>query len=221
MNIVEVFLFHQFQRDGKDKSDALNGSDLSGAKVRLTKTTINMKKVIYVLVLPLAVVSGLVFANRGIKNETSEKSSPKAVAAAGMKTERERWEATPDGIKYKKWEASPEGKKVLAGAAKIRKHANASTNMEAVVTALSLPPGSRLGFGVMAKIDGEDCILSFGQENADEFQQLHGLKVNDKIIIRSGSVSWAPKYSYPIVTGDYVERDRKIIYKRAPRKGGC
>jgi len=50
---------------------------------------------------------------------------------------------------------------------------------------------------------------------------LHSLKVNDKIIIRSHSVSWAPKYSYPIVSGDYVERDSKIIYKRAPRKGGC
>ena len=55
----------------------------------------------------------------------------------------------------------------------------------------------------------------------NEFQQLHSLKVNDKIIIRSHSVSYAPKYSYPIVWGDYVERDSKIIYKRVPRKGGC
>ena len=93
--------------------------------------------------------------------------------------------------------------------------------MEAVVTSLSLPPGSRLGFGVMARINGEDYILTFGLENSNEFQQLHSLKVNDKIIIRSHSVSWAPKYSYPIVSGDYVERDSKIIYKRAPRKGGC
>jgi hypothetical protein len=143
----------------------------------LIKPTKNMKKVIYALILPLVVVSGLVFANREIKNETSKKSAP-----------------------------------------------SASTNMEAVVTSLSLPPGSRLGFGVMVRINGYDYILSFGRENSNEFQPLHSLKVNDKIIIRSHSVfsvSYTPNYSYPIVSGDYVERDGKIIYKHAPRKGGC
>jgi len=93
--------------------------------------------------------------------------------------------------------------------------------MEAVVSSLSLPPGSRLGFGVMVKINDDDYILSFGVGKANEFQQLHSLKVNDKIIIRSHSVSYAPKYSYPIVSGDYVERDSKIMYKRAVHKGGC
>lgn len=180
-----------------------------------------MKKVIYVLILPLVVVSGLVFANRETKNETSNKSIPKPLSAAEREAELKKWEASPDGIKYKQWQASPEGKKVLAGAAKIRNQANASTNMEAVITSLSLPPGSRLGFGVMVTINGEDYILSFGPEEANEFQQLHNLKVNDKIIIKSHSVSYAPKYSYPIVSGDYVEQDSKIIYKRAPRKGGC
>ena len=177
-----------------------------------------MKKVIYALILLLVVVSGLVFANREIKNETSKKSTPKPISAAEMKAARKKWEATPDGIKYKKWEASPEGKKVLASDAKISKHISDSTNMEAVVTSLSLPPGSRLGFGVMVRINGEDYMLSFGPEKSNEFQQLHSLKVNDKIIIRSRGVSHAPKYSYPIVSGDYVERDSKIIYKRAPSK---
>jgi len=179
-----------------------------------------MKKVIYALILPLVVVSGLVFANRGIKNETSKKSIQKPLSAAEMKGERERWEATSDGIKYKKWEASPAGKKVYAAEAKIRKHISAFTNMEAVVTSLSLPPGSRLGFGVMARINGDDYIVKFEPEKS-QLEQLHSLKVNDKIIIRSHSVSHAPKYSYPIVSGEYVERDSKIIYKRAPRKGGC
>jgi hypothetical protein len=174
-----------------------------------------------VLILLLVVVSGLVFANREIKNETSKKSIPKPLSAAERKAALEKWEATPDGIKFKKWEASPEGKKVLAGAAKISNQISASTNMEAVVTSLSLPPGSRLGFGVMVRINGDDYILSFGLEESNEFQQLHSLKVNDKIVIRSHFVSYAPKYSYPIVAGDYVERDSKIIYKRAPRKGGC
>ena len=179
-----------------------------------------MKKVIYALILPLVVVGGLVFANREIKNEASKKSTLKPLSAAEMKAGRERWEATPDGIEYKKWEASPAGKKVYAAEDKIRKHIKDSTNMEAVVTSLSLPPGSRLGFGVMARINGEDYIVKFEPEKS-QLEQLHSLKVNDKIIIKGHAVSHAPKYAYPIVWGDYVERDSKIIYKRAPRKGGC
>jgi len=206
----------------QNKRSALNGSDLSGDISMLIKPTKNMKKVIYALIFSLVVVNGLVvFANHEIKNETSKKSTPKPLSAAERKAELKKWEATPEGIKFKKWEASPEGKKVLAGAAKISNQINASTNMEAVVTSLSLPPGSRLGFGVMARINGDDYILSFGPDFNNEFQQLHSLKVNDKIVIRSHFVSYAPKYSYPIVAGDYVERDSKIIYKRAPRKGGC
>jgi len=176
-----------------------------------------MKKVIYVLILSLVVVSGLVFANREIKNEAAKKSSPKPLTDAEKRAAMKQWEATPEGIKYKKWEASPEGKKVYAGAAKIGKYIRDYTNMEAVVTSLSLPPGSLLGFGVMARINGDDYILRFD----NELQQLHSLNVNDKIIIKSHSVSYAPKYAYPIVSGEYVERDGKIIYKHAPRKGRC
>ena len=184
----------------------------------LINPTKNMKKVIYALILPLVVVSGLVFASCKINNEASEKPAPKPLSAAERKAEREKWEATPDGIKFKKWEASPEGKKVYAAEDKIAKHLRDSTNMEAVVTSLSLPPGSRLGFGLMVRINGDDYILTFEPEKS-QLEPLHSLKVNDKIIIRSRSVSHAPKYSYPIVSGDYVERDSKIIYKRSPRKG--
>ena len=179
-----------------------------------------MKKVIYALILPLVVVSGLVFANREIKNETSKKSTPKPLSADERKAELKKWEATPAGIMYKKWEASPAGKKVYAAEDKIWKHIKDYTNMEGVVTSLSLPPGSRLGFGVMVRINGDDYIVKFEPEKS-QLEQLHSLKVNDKIIIRSRTVSHAPKYAYPIVSGDYVERDSKIIYKRAPRKGGC
>lgn len=186
----------------------------------LIKPTKNMKKGIYALILLLVVVSGLVFANRENKKETSKKSTPKPLSAAVMKAERERWETTPEGIKYKKWEASSEGKKVYAGEAKIRKYISAFTNMEAVVTSLSLPPGSRLGFGLMARIDGVDYIVKFEPEKS-QLEQLHSLKVNDKIIIRSHNVSHAPKYSYPIISCEYVERDSKVIFKRIPRKGGC
>ena len=179
-----------------------------------------MKKVIYALILPLVVVSGLVFANREIKNETSKTPTPKPLSAAEREAELKKWEATPEGVKFKNWEASPAGKKVHAGIAKIWKNISAFTNMEAVITSLSLPPGSRLGFGVMARIDAVDYIVKFEPEKS-QLEQLHSLKVNDKIIIRGHYVSYAPKYSYPIVTGEYVERDGKVIFKRVPRKGGC
>ncbi len=189
-------------------------------------STKNIKTIIYGLLLSLVVVSGLVFANREVKNETSKKSIPKPtvgvpLSAAEKKAALKRWEATPGGILYTKWKTSPTGKKVFASTAKINKPIKDNTNMEGVVTSLSLPPGSRLGFGVMVRINGDDYILSFGLETSNEFEQLHSLKVNDKIVIRSHSVMHAPKYSYPIVAGDYIERDSKVIYKRAPRKGGC
>ncbi|WP_333866414.1 hypothetical protein [Sphingobacterium sp.] len=180
-----------------------------------------MKKIIYPLILPLAIAGGLALASHEIKSETLKKSTPKPRSAVDMKTENKKWEASPDGIKFKKWKASPQGTKVLDSAAKIRNQVKDSTNIEAVITSLYLPLGSQLGFGVMIRINGEDYILSFGLENSNDFQQLHSLKVNDKIMIRSHSVMYAPKYSYPIVSGDYLERDGKIMYKRIPRQGGC
>lgn len=178
-----------------------------------------MKKVIYALILPLVVIGGLVLANSKIKNEPSKKPTPRPLSAAEKLAARKKWEATPDGIYYKKWEASPAGKKVYAGEAKIRMHINFFTNMEAVVTSLSLPAGSRLGFGVMARINGEDYIVNFPSEK-QQLEQLHSLKVNDKLTIKSHSVSHAPKYSYAIISAEYVERDGKEIFKRIHR-GGC
>ena len=179
-----------------------------------------MKKAIYALILTLVTVGGLVFANREIKNETSKRPTPKPLSAAEREAELKKWEATPEGVKFKQWEASPAGKKVYAGVAKIRNHISDFANMEAIITSLSLPPGSRLGFGVMARINGADYIVKFEPEKS-QLEQLHSLKVNDKIIIRSHNVSYAPKYLYPIVSGEYVERDSKVIFKRVPRKGGC
>lgn len=205
----------------------------------LIKPTKNMKKIIYMSMLTVVLISGLVFSfalfadgsgvNREIKNEPSKKSIPKPLSATETKAALKKWEATPDGTMFKKWKASPEGKKVHASAVKISKSVRDYTNMEGVVTSISLPPGSRLGFGVMVRINSEDYILAFGPEKSgknilnfkSEFEQLRNLKVNDKIIIRSHSISQAPKYSYPIVAGDYVERDNNIIYKRTTRKGGC
>lgn len=177
------------------------------------------KTIIYVLGLSLLVVSGLVFANRN--NEPSKKSAPKPIPAKSEAPKK--WEETPNGILFKKWEESPAGKKVYASEAKIMHFIKNSTNMEAVVTSLSLPAGSRLGLGMMVKIDGDDYILSFGLEKPGEnqFQKLRSLKVNDRILIKSHNVSHAPKYAYPIISGNYVELDGKGLYKRTLQKGGC
>ena len=188
-----------------------------------------MKKILYVLILSLVVVSGAVFANREIKNETPKKSISKPLSAAERKAALKKWEATPDGIMVKKWEASPAGKKVHSSVTKISKSVLEYTNMEAVITSLSLPPGSRLGFGMMVKINGDDYILTFRPEKSgndifninDESEQLHQLKVNDKITIKSHHVSQAPKYAYPIIAGDYVEKDGKTIYVRVTGNDGC
>jgi hypothetical protein len=175
-----------------------------------------MKKVIYALMLPLIVVIGLLFANCEIKNETAKKPTQKPLSAAEMKAQKKKWEASPDGIEFNKWKESPQGQKVLTSAAKIKK----DTTIEAVVTSLSLPPGSRLGFGVMARIDGDDYIVTFETQKS-QLGPLQSLKVNDKIIVKSNGVSYAPKYFYPIVSCAYLERDSKVIFKRVPRKDGC
>ena len=159
--------------------------------------------------MPLLLISVFVTAN-----SENKKVTPKSEAL-------KKWEATPEGIYFKKWEASPAGKKVIESTSKIRKSINDFANMEAVITSLSLPTGARLGFGMMVNIDGEDYILSFGPDINKEFGQLRNLKVNDKIIIKSHSVSKAPKYAYPIVAGDYIEKNSKLIYKRKPNRGGC
>ena len=155
----------------------------------------------------MLIISSSVLANNEVNND--------------KKAALKKWEATPEGIFFKKWESSVAGKKVYASEARIRKSIKEFSNMEAIVTSLKLPAGSRLGYGVMVRIKDEDFILSFGSDLKNEFDQVRGLKVNEKITIKSHSVSHAPKYAYPIVAGDYVERDGKLLYKRIPGKGGC
>lgn len=179
-----------------------------------------MKKLVYLFIFSLLVLSGLLFANSKIKNEAPENPSTKPLSFAERNAELKKWEATPSGAAYLRWEASPTGKKVSTAEAKIRRQLNDYTDMEAVITSLSLPPGSRLGFGMMAKINGEDYIVTF-EPNKSESESLKSLKVNDRIIIRSRNVSHAPKYAYPIVTTEHAERNGKLIYKRVVRKDGC
>jgi len=179
-----------------------------------------MKKGLSAIVVALFFIIVSAFAVPKIANESPKKSIATS-SATDKNAALKKWEASPEGMKFKKWEASSAGKKVYAAEAKIKKSIRSYTNMEAVITSLSLPQGSRLGFGVMVKLNGEDYILSFGPEMKNEFEQLHKLKVQDKIMIKSRGVSHAPKYAYPIIAGDNIEKDGKLIYKRTPGKGGC
>ena len=192
-----------------------------------------MKKIIYALLLPLVVVSGLVFsfapfaygsgANREIKNET--KPSPKPLSIADKKAnldERKKWEASPDGIKYKEWEVSPEGKKVHASYDKIKKSIKAFTNMEAVVTSLTFRRENAKSSGpkwLIVRINGEEYMMQFIPK---EFEQLKSLKVNDKIIVRSRSAGLSHNHPYLIISGDYIARNNKILFKRDfSKNNGC
>lgn len=182
-----------------------------------------MKKNIYLLILPLAVVSGLVFTNCETKNQT--KPSQKTLSIANKKVnmdERKKWEASPDGIKYKEWEASPEGKKVRASHDKIRKNIKDFSNMDAVVTSVTFQRANWKSSGpkwLIVKINDEEYMMQFIPK---EFQQLKSLKVNDKIIVRSRSAGYSPNHPYLIISGDYIEQNNKILFKRDFSKNkGC
>lgn len=181
-----------------------------------------MKKIIYVLILPLVVVCGLVFANRETKNET--KPSPKPLSIADKKAAmdgRKKWEASPEGIKFKEWEVSPEGKKVHASHDKIKKYIKSFTNMEAVVTSVTFQrSGKSSGIKwLIVRINGEEYMMQFIPK---DFQQLNNLKVNDKIIVRSRSAGYSPSHPYLIISGDYIERNGEMLFKRdLSKNNGC
>lgn len=182
-----------------------------------------MKKIVYALILPLVVLSGLVFANREIKNET--KQSPKSLSMNDKKAmldKRKKWEASPDGIQYKKWEVSPEGKKVYASHDKIRPSIKAFTDMEAVVTSVTFQRENAKSSGpkwLVVRINGEKYMMQFIPK---EFEQLKSLKVNDKIILRSRSAGYSHNHPYLIISGDYIAQNNKILFKRDFSKNkGC
>ncbi len=194
----------------------------------------HLKNTIYLLILPLVVASVLAFsfttfasgsvANREIKNET--KPSPKLLSFTDRKArladERKKWEASPDGVKYKKWEVSPEGKKVRADHDKIRKYIKAFSNMEAVVTSVTFHRANAKSSGpkwLIVRINGEEYMMQFIPK---DFEQLNSLKVKDKIIVRSRSAGYSPNHPYLIISGDYIARNNKVLFKRDFSKNkGC
>ncbi|MHA4893334.1 hypothetical protein ACXZ1K_01180 [Pedobacter sp. PWIIR3] len=172
-----------------------------------------MKRIMYALILPLVVVTGLSKPLSGLDRKAK-------------RDDKKTWEASADGIKYKKWEVSPEGKKVRSSADKIRSDISAFTGMEAMVTSLSLPlrkNGKPSGFeGILVDINGETYMVQFGAANNNpDYKQLHSLKVNDKIVIRSRYAGYSPNYPYLLISGDLIEHNGKTIFKRKFPKGGC
>ncbi|MEL1243439.1 hypothetical protein AAEO56_04125 [Flavobacterium sp. DGU11] len=181
-----------------------------------------MKKNLYVLILPLVVVSGMLFANCEIKTETKPSQKPMSIVHRKPDPDAmKKWEASPDGIKYKEWEVSPEGKKVHASHDKIRKYINAFTNMEAVVTSLTFQrENSKSGpKWLIVRIGDEEYMMQFTTE---EFRKLDSLKVNDNIIVRSRSAGYSNNHPYLIISGDYIEQNGKVLFKRDFSKNkGC
>ena len=172
------------------------------------------KKPIYLLILPLVVVSGLVFASHENKNETKPSPKPLSIADSMARLdERKKWEATPDGLWYKEWEASPAGKKVYASRDKIKKSIKAFTNMEAVVTSVTFRRTGKSASikWLIVRINDEEYMMQYSPK---EFQQLNSLKVNDKIILRSRSAGYSPNHPYLIISGDYIERNGEVLLKR-------
>ena len=173
------------------------------------------------MILPLVVVSGLVLANREIKTDIN--ASRKPLSAAEMKAsvdERKKWEASPDGLHYKKWEDSPEGKKVHASHDNIKKYIKAFTNMEAVVTSVTFKRSGKSSSikWLIVRIDGQEYMMQFSPK---EFQQLSSLKVDDKIIVRSRSAGYSPNHPFLIISGDHIQRNGEILFKRDFSKNGC
>ena len=183
----------------------------------------NRRKIIFALITTLVVVGGMAIANHEIKNEAG--SSPKPLLLADKKTRmaerRKKWDASPDGIKYKVWEVSSEGKKVHASHDKIRKQLEAFTAMEAVVTSVTFQrenakPSPKW---LIVRMEGETYMMQFIPK---EFELLKSLKAGDTIIVRSHSAGYSPNHPYLIVSGDYIARNGKVLFKRDFSKNkGC
>ncbi len=180
----------------------------------------NTGKRIYLVILPLLavgvlVVGGFVFVNREVEHTTVQTPKPLSIADRKASLEvRKRWEASADGIRYKAWEASPEGKKVHASHDKIKNSIAAFADMEAVVTSVTYQRPDSKSAGpkwLIVRINGEDYMMQFTPK---EFQQLSSLQVNDKILVRSRSAGYSPNHPYLIVSGDYIEFDKKALFER-------
>lgn len=175
------------------------------------------------MILLVAVLGGLAFANRSTKKGSAPPA--KALPGAAKTTEleeRKNWEASPDGIKYREWALSPEGKKVQASYDKIKKHLNGFTVMEAEVVSLSFQRKNAPSYGpkwLVVRIAGDEYLLQFSRK---DFQQLSSLQVNDRIQLKSRSAGNSPNHPYLILSSDYIARGKEVLFARDLSKiKGC
>lgn len=179
----------------------------------------NMKKIVTTITIVLFVISSQLFTNCEEKKETTNVSKPvtQPLTEAQQKANREaraKWEASPDGIEYKKWQNSPEGKKIKASHDKIRKQLQEFTTMEAVVTSVTFERDGAKGKGpkwLLVQIEGETYMMQFVSK---EFEPLKSLQVNDKISLKSLSAGYSNNHPYLIIRGDYIAKDNKVLFKR-------
>lgn len=178
-----------------------------------------MKKNSKILMLLIVLISSQLFTNCEEKKEftTVSKTAPQPITEAQQKANREaraKWEASPDGIEYKKWQNSPEGKKIKASHDNIRKQLQEFTTMEAVVTSVTFEREGAKGKGpkwLLVQIEGETYMMQFVSK---EFEQLKNLQVNDKISLKSHSAGYSNNHPYLIIRGDYIAKDNKVLFKR-------
>ena len=179
----------------------------------------NIKKIVTALTIVLFVISSQLFTNCEEKKETTtvSKTAPQPLTEAQQKANREaraKWEASPDGIEYKKWQNSPEGKKIKASHDNIRKQLQDFTTMEAVVTSVTFEREGAKGKGpkwLLVQIEGETYMMQFVSK---EFELLKSLQVNDKISLKSRSAGYSNNHPYLIIRGDYIAKDNKVLFKR-------
>lgn len=192
-----------------------------------------MKKTFYFLILSLVVVSGFVFsfssfsndsdAKNEIKKET--KSAKKSLTDAEKKSmleQRKKWEASPDGIKFKAWENSKEGKKIHASYDVIKDDIKKFSEMEGVLTSVTFQrPTTNLSSPkwLIVKINEYEYMMQYSSK---DFERFKNLKVNDKIFIRSRSAGFSHNHPYLVLSGDYIEHNSKVLFKREFNKNdGC
>lgn len=178
-----------------------------------------MKKIKTVFIMTFVIISSQLFTNCEEKKEDAiaSKSAPKPLTEAQQKANREaraKWEASPDGIQYKKWQNSPEGRKIKASHDKIRKQIQEFTLMEGKITSITFQRENAKGNSpkwLLVKIDDETYMMQFIPK---EFELLKSLQVNDKISLKSRSAGYSPNHPYLIITGDYIAKDNKVLFKR-------
>ena len=174
-----------------------------------------MIKLIYKLVIALVMVCGPAFSN----TKTTQQSKPNS--ATEKKAALKKWECSPDGIQYKKWQISPAGKKVQASYTKIKNSIKTFAPMEGVVTSVTFKRPSTNASApkwLIVQIDGEEYMMQYVSK---DFEKLKSLKVNDKITIKSRSAGLSPNHPYLILSGDYIAKNKAVLFKRDLSKNRC